>query len=126
MNTSSSNHIGAETLRSQPWVALCFALCRNRAGRALLHFTAMLRKPQNLRWHWQGIRREFSGRARDRVAFRHYGACEPMGTDVTCTAPPADSAAISRTVRVTSRCHKKIPKSLIGCAAKVQTISHRN
>ena len=36
------------------------ALAYTRTGRVLLHALCLIRHPAKLRWHWQGIRREFA------------------------------------------------------------------
>ncbi len=41
---------------------------QTRIGRVLLHTLCILKRPENFRWHWQGIRREFSRGAATRAA----------------------------------------------------------
>jgi hypothetical protein len=62
MNTRPSINVGRLLLPA--WNALCLRLCQRRCGRALLHLTALLRNPRNLKWHWAGIRRECSRHTR--------------------------------------------------------------
>ena len=123
MNESSS--IRNATLRSQPWNTLCLALCRNRAGRVLLHFTALLRHPRNLRWHWQGICREFPLRPRTRVCSKHAAACDVVGTVVTraglCAHFTARGTAILRAARVRFTNSKKRLRDSVSCALTSQT-----
>lgn len=64
MNTRPSIHVGRLLLPVSN--ALCLRLCQRPCGRALLHLTALLRNPRNLKWHWEGIRREWSRRARSK------------------------------------------------------------
>ena len=36
------------------------ALANTRTGRVYLHAPCLMQRPARLRWHWQGIHREFA------------------------------------------------------------------